>query len=571
MIKSFSFKNYKAFKEGKIEIKPITILLGANSVGKSSILQFLSMIKQTVNNDKKYKSALKLNGENVSLGENKNIFHNQETKQPLEISFEIDNFDIDKIKKDLENSIEEIFISLERIYSFFTEEKSKKRPIRNELFYRRPELLYRKHESINYFDILKEIQSLKTKINNQISTKGDKEEMEEFLHRIIGHPRYRRNISSFYSKKEKKIKIEVKHYRKIYKLLNSINKDFNKQIVLSYQIISKNKELEINKLEIKKADKILLGYKKEVNKNILFSDVLESKDLKKYQSQFGSSIFFEKLNILSKTKGKKINENLPFGWYKYINKIEDNIFIETIFNIFKKTIGNIKSSFSLESINYVSPLRAFPKRYYFLDEANVNSSLNTINGNQLTEILKEDKNIKKMVNDWLEKFQLKVDVKNLADVIHNIKINQHGLNLDITDVGFGLSQVLPVIVQGFLSQDDSLTIIEQPEIHLHPKMQAELSDLFIDIVRTKKEDEEGKYLLIETHSEYLLKRLRRRIAEGKISSHDVAIYFIHPKDEKTKTGKIEKIEISETGNFEWPKDFYEDSINDTLEFLIYQK
>jgi len=74
------------------------------------------------------------------------------------------------------------------------------------------------------------------------------------------------------------------------------------------------------------------------------------------------------------------------------------------------------------------------------------------------------------------------------------------------DVGFGISQVLPIIVQGFLSKDDSITIIEQPEIHLHPMMQSDLADLFIDVIESTTTN--GKILFIETHSESILKRLR---------------------------------------------------------------
>ena len=108
----------------------------------------------------------------------------------------------------------------------------------------------------------------------------------------------------------------------------------------------------------------------------------------------------------------------------------------------------------------------------------------------------------------------------IKDIIHQIVVKQNSLDLDITDVGFGVSQVLPVIIQGFLSKERSITLVEQPEIHLHPKMQADLADLFIDIAINKnvKKGSSSKYLIIETHSEYLLKRLRRRISENKISA-----------------------------------------------------
>ena len=121
-----------------------------------------------------------------------------------------------------------------------------------------------------------------------------------------------------------------------------------------------------------------------------------------------------------------------------------------------------------------------------------------------------------------------------------------------------------------MSNNRSLTLIEPPEIHLHPKMQADLADLFIDIVKLAA-DKKGKIkksLLIETHSEYLLKRLRRRISEGKLSSKDIAIYFIEPRDKDNKdSALIKNIEISKDGSFEWPKDFYITEFEDDMTYF----
>ena len=98
-------------------------------------------------------------------------------------------------------------------------------------------------------------------------------------------------------------------------------------------------------------------------------------------------------------------------------------------------------------------------------------------------------------------------------------------------------------------------------------MQAELADLFIDIVNDK--NMKNRKLIIETHSEYLLKRLRRRIAEGKISSEDVAIYSFELNNEINEA-TISPLNISKKGSFDWPKDFYSTDMDDTIEFLKLQ-
>ena len=106
MIKKIGFVNYKAFEEGEIKIKPITILLGANSVGKSSIVNLLLMLQQTASSNT-YKSALRLHGENVSMGKCENMFRNKETSLPIALEFE---FESDLLKKSLKNELIEEFV-----------------------------------------------------------------------------------------------------------------------------------------------------------------------------------------------------------------------------------------------------------------------------------------------------------------------------------------------------------------------------------------------------------------------------------------------------------------------------
>ena len=89
--------------------------------------------------------------------------------------------------------------------------------------------------------------------------------------------------------------------------------------------------------------------------------------------------------------------------------------------------------------------------------------------------------------------------------------------VDLPDVGFGISQVLPVLVQCFYAPPRSIIVIEQPEIHLHPSAQSALADVMIDVINSKENgNDRNIQLIIETHSEHFLRRLQRRIAEGVI-------------------------------------------------------
>ena len=126
----------------------------------------------------------------------------------------------------------------------------------------------------------------------------------------------------------------------------------------------------------------------------------------------------------------------------------------------------------------------------------------------------------------------------------------------LTDVGFGVSQLLPELVLCFYVPRSSTVILEQPDIHLHPSAQAGLADVFIDA--WKKHDVQ---ILFESHSEHLLRRLQRRIAEGEINQDDVGLYFCSLEDSGEST--LSHLELDAYGNISnWPKDFFGDQFGE---------
>ena len=105
--------------------------------------------------------------------------------------------------------------------------------------------------------------------------------------------------------------------------------------------------------------------------------------------------------------------------------------------------------------------------------------------------------------------------------------------------------------------------MEQPEIHLHPHVQAGLADAFIEAIHIhENKAPRNIQLIIESHSEHFLTRLQRRIAEEKIKPEEVAIYFVDNKDGKAF---IEELRINEFGEIEnWPENFFGDEMGDLV-------
>jgi hypothetical protein len=210
----------------------------------------------------------------------------------------------------------------------------------------------------------------------------------------------------------------------------------------------------------------------------------------------------------------------------------------------------------LKSIVYVGPIRPFPERYYLINER-MRQSLRRQNGDAFLRYLEssESASLQEQIEKWMIEFDLAKSIrhnpttsKETPDrqvVLRELVISENDyrkeeqagkFEVNIKDIGFGASQILPVIIACLSSDQNAFIIIEQPELHLHPEAQASTADLFIECVcqLTPKErqlaakEEKGREerneerirervsrrCLIETHSEHIMVRLQLRIAGG---------------------------------------------------------
>ena len=173
----------------------------------------------------------------------------------------------------------------------------------------------------------------------------------------------------------------------------------------------------------------------------------------------------------------------------------------------------------------------------------------------------EEVPIEDRVSHWLQEMDLahsfSLDWKSQGSTEYEVRI-QKSLGspaVTLVDMGYGLGQFLPVLVLCHYAPEGSTLILEQPGIHLHPKVQSQLADLLIEVIT-----ERNLQILIESHSEHLLNRLQRRIAEEKISADQTALYFCQHVN---GASKIDKLDMDEFGNIaNWPENFFGDEMGD---------
>lgn len=304
--------------------------------------------------------------------------------------------------------------------------------------------------------------------------------------------------------------------------------------------------------------------------------------------------------------------------------------LEGILAQFSKMLGLLHSTLHsyFSSFCYLGPLRSYPERYFSFSsqrEANWQAG-----GGFAWDVLRHDKETRDKINQWLGNpdrlntpyrigirryidptagseeieeilwegpnaligllesspmAEIKdsieqtsyVDVRSQAEeVIDRLKQSTKvsGVNdlqmMDLRtntvvshrDVGVGISQVLPVLVLAMASEEKNL-LIEQPEIHIHPKLQAELGDVFIQSALGPQQNN----LLIETHSEHLILRILRRVREcserdkdypsdlPKIKPQDISVLYVQPTPEGSV---IQELRVTPDGDFadKWPEGFF---------------
>lgn len=294
--------------------------------------------------------------------------------------------------------------------------------------------------------------------------------------------------------------------------------------------------------------------------------------------------------------GGSTNDRFEFESLDYLQKIRFEIFNQIQTMLYGQELsppvlvgggvaGGVFTALAIRqrldgSVHYLGPLRAGPSALQQEGQAGRVATLGisgeyaiAVLSQRQNEIVKcpvalsvtEEMTLLEAVNHWINALgvasSLDIHQRGRMGLELEVKDLQDTGNRDLSAIGVGVSQLLPVIVLCLVAEPGELILIEQPELHLHPAPQQVLADFFIGVMQS------GRQVVIETHSEYLIDRLRLRVAEDFSGSltEQVDVYYASRRHGETE---FEELNIDEYGNFHtWPEGFFDQAGNDSENIL----
>ena len=585
MLRELQLANFKAFGEKvRIPIRPLTLIFGANSSGKSSIFQALLLLKQTLEEAQSPKTLLLFKGNSVDLGTYRDIVHRHDVDLNFEVGVQFDqkNFKDANMEKEV-----------------YGEEWS--RASRPMMRVNGPGSLPNAREILNDADAVSAgmtIKFFKNSNKSEVNIHIGNESLPLISYDDGSPFKMHMNFDSrFWHPWWGLMKHTIKGT--LLKVAHSV--DVNGEEI--YRSDGTGKYKTRTELE-----RLLDNYEwKDVTRDLERMEKIRF--TRSYPSQLSgwrtSVKYVENAKlyipaVIMSNLQRSILEDSPINWSirtqadysrppgsESISAIADSWKVgEELGRSINRFTSDVGSLFhrSLQESVYLGPLRSQPERHY-LSRGDTAEHVGQA-GENLADLLFEMSQDRQghlqnerldKINDDLKLLGIKYELrlsrlqnenKTPSNIFSLVLVDRQGVEANVRDVGFGISQVLPIVVQSRLSKKQML-LIEQPEIHLHPAHQAELGDLFI---RSALGEQRNTFLL-ETHSEHLILRILRRIREttekGKpsdpdippIRPEDVSVLYVQP----SKNGaRVIEIPVTEDGDFarNWPGGFFSERVED---------
>jgi len=570
VIKEISVGNFKAIaNKQSIAIKPITLIFGPNSSGKSSIIHSLLYIHNAFATGDLDPHYMKISGNSVDLGGFNQFVYKRKIETPIEWGIKISNSEFSKRLKEILFQTEEVSINV-AISQSYTERTKKVYDKENNKYVEIPtgELISRGSPQVTKYEIFTD-----NTLFLKMSMKSNKQMTIDFIN--LEHEAINQILKAIIEAKTSVLNFDE---NEIHILRNAAQEVCEKIYTENNSFIPKNfSSLKIDLLE-------------SIEQIFAVSKENREKDLKNAVETFFPRLLNEILegvyNSIDKTLGNLIylgplrsypERHISFTKYNDPNWqaggglaweiVRDNELIRNTINNWLENEEKLKTPYRLEvrklidtqSPDIIKILDGF-KEYLSRDvEIDISDILELIINKDFSSI--DESLIKEKFDNYIDQFASElVDLSEIfegSDVLNDLVLIDKRSDTVVShrDVGIGISQVLPVLAYAYSFKDRIITI-EQPEIHLHPALQAELADVFIETAIKNN----NTYLL-ETHSEHFILRILRRIREGyannnpELKIEDVNVVYVKPTE---KGSIVYQIPVTADGDFEthWPDGFF---------------
>ena len=582
VLKSIEIENFKSYTEKQcIHFSDLSVLLGANSSGKSTALQALLIMKQTIECNSPDEELL-LSGKYVALGDFDDVISDPakdyfslaavlEEAEKSENEVENDEFRITWRFERADDGISAVLTRLDIIYEnltlsfkrvgnihhmYINEERSPFSAVVNNLMMAE----YCIHYDIEFNNKLAELLNELSKVllTKKITTVQTDQpvslnEIENFYFKLMD--RIQTNADERYS-------VSSEH-GEMAKRLGDLLDRFGELELPRFEAISRilPKELRLKMLELalsglddmQRVDNIISKYEA-----YLLEYLNNEHNVADFEGIFelGSNPF----RLFDRDGGKKDNlTQLKFA-----------------LDFYKSFLRNI-----LSRVFFVGPIRETPKGLYNIGFETIPKYVGPTGSYFASVLLHENKKEREYIlpdrierctlSDALAAWMIHLNVASAVDVDKRNSFgfsvsveNMEQVRSDIMNVGIGTSQVLPVLISVLLSEPNEILVFEQPELHLHPYSQSRLADMFTELCK------HGRKIILETHSEYFLLRLRYHIVKEQYSQDATAVNFFQNKGGT----KVTFANVSGFGNIDYPEDFRDETqelLNSILEASFERK
>lgn len=581
-ISGISIENFKSYASlQRIGLSDLSVFLGANSSGKSSALQVLLALKQTMECNSRDIELL-LSGQYIALGDFQDVVYDKRKKS---FSFQVD---LEQKEKDETSGKEDIHT----IKWVFEESKGKSQALlgRIEINFGNRRVLFEREESNKYriqienekIPVVAEITNLGITGNAWIKYDSEFNNLfamfiNDLSYQLGGKKALRLAVDEFVSEKG-----VTEFY--IY-LMNR-----------ERQIVENKKNGPVNNIEKKETVDIASRLSSliddfynmqnplgngfayiplDLRRNFFYSAIAKFDNIQglvsvyeKYKKEFENYACTHKEREIKYDRESPMIQPLSF---RYDERRQRSELFETVswavdlYNTFERI---------LLELFFVGPIRENPKGLYSVGFEQIPKYVGPTGSNFASVLLHENKRkeyilpydekenttLWEALNEWAAHLNIAnaVEVANATSFGIKVSVSDtQNKTADIMNVGIGTSQVLPVLITGLLSEKGETLVFEQPELHLHPFSQSRLADFFVSLIN------HGRKIIIETHSEAFILRLRYHVLKGNCDKNAVAISFFQNK----QGTKVFPCSISGYGMIDYPDDFKDETqelLNDIM-------